>query len=150
VKPFENVFSSATFRRVILPGIILAAGIHPLIMKFILVVESLYGISALGMLVSEVVLFGLAVSIATQRIFYVYEGFRLPWLTKFALHANERRVEKLIALQELRAFVRLSHSASLGLLPCRSPRLLLTISLNRALRRAMWGELHTLLENSCS
>jgi hypothetical protein len=95
VKPIEDVFSSDTFRRVVLPGIVLAAGIHPLIMKFILVAESLYGLSALAMLVSEVVVFGLAVSSAIQWIFYVYEGFRLSWLTKFALQANERRVKTL-------------------------------------------------------
>ena len=95
MKPIEDVFSSDTFRRVVLPGIVLAAGIHPLIMKFILVAESLYGISALGMLLSEVVIFGLAVSSAVQWIFYVYEGFRLSWLTTLALRANKRRVERL-------------------------------------------------------
>jgi hypothetical protein len=95
VKPIEDVFSSDTFRRVVLPGIVLASGIHPLVMKFILVTESLYGFSALAMLVSEVVVFGLVLSSAIQWIFYVYEGFRLSWLTSLAFRANERRVAKL-------------------------------------------------------
>jgi hypothetical protein len=98
MKPVEDAFASETFRRVILPGIVLAAGLHPLVSVLAPFIDSLYGLAASVLLVAEVVFFGLVVSSATQWIYYVYEGFRLQPLTAFAGRANRRRVQRLSEL----------------------------------------------------
>lgn len=104
MKPVEEAFASDTFRRVILPGIVLAIGIHPLIANWFHILDRLYGIGATPMLVAEVIFFGLVVSSAINWIYYVYEGFRLAPLTALAHHINRRRVKKLVGLRrELQA-----------------------------------------------
>jgi len=97
MKPIEEAFASDSFRRVILPGIVLAIGIHPLISTWEVVIESIYGIGPTVLLVAEVVLCGLLISSATQWIYYVYEGFRLSSLTALARQANERKLRFLTA-----------------------------------------------------
>jgi hypothetical protein len=104
MKPVEDAFASDTFRRVILPGIVLAIGIHPLIANWVHILDRLYGIGATPMLVAEVIFFGLVVSSAINWIYYVYEGFRLAPLTALAHHINRRRVKKLMEVRrELQA-----------------------------------------------
>jgi len=95
MKPVEDAFASETFRRVILPGIVLAAGVHPLVSTLAPTINSLYGVGASVSLIAEVIFFGLIASSATQWIYYVYEGFRLQSLTTLARDANERRVRQL-------------------------------------------------------
>jgi hypothetical protein len=98
MKPVEEAFASGTVRRVILPGIVLAAGVHPLISTLAPIIDSLYGVGTSVLFVAEVVFFGLIVSSATQWIYYVYEGFRLQLLTTLAGPANQRRVRQLSEL----------------------------------------------------
>ena len=100
MKPVEDAFASDTFRRVILPGIVLAVGIHPLIARCAHTLDILYGIGATPMLVAEVVFFGLVVSSAINWIYYVYEGFRLEFLTAIAGRLNERRVKNLMKVRK--------------------------------------------------
>ncbi len=90
----EDVFSSDVFRRVVLPGIVLTAGFHPLISGSLAVVAGLYGIGTGAVLVGEIVVYGLAVSSAIHWIYYVYEGFRLKWLTALAGQLTRARVER--------------------------------------------------------
>jgi hypothetical protein len=100
MKPVEDAFASESFRRVILPGIVLAAGLHPLVSNVAPFIGSLYGLAAPILLVAEVIFFGLVVSSATQWIYYVYEGFRLQPLTILASRANQRRVRRLNELMD--------------------------------------------------
>lgn len=95
MNPVEDTFASDTFRRVILPGIVLAVGVHPLIAQWTGPVESLYGVGPALMLVGEVIFFGLVVSSSVQWIYYVYEGFRLEWLTSCAHKRNKARLLNL-------------------------------------------------------
>ncbi len=95
MKPVEDVFSSDVFRRVVLPGIVLTAGFHPLMYSWLQSVTSLYGIGATALVVAEIVVLGLAASSAIQWIYYVYEGFRLEWLTSLAWRMNRARVQRL-------------------------------------------------------
>src|SRR5712692_9167628 len=84
MKPLEDAFASDIFRRVILPGIVLACGLHPLISRRTAAVQDLYGIGPTTLFVSEIIVLGLGISSAIQWIYYVYEGFRQEWLTALA------------------------------------------------------------------
>lgn len=95
MKPVEEAFSSTTFRRVILPGIILTVGLHPILSKWLLRLETTYGVPAGFLLIVEVIFFGLVVSSAIQWIYYVYEGYRLSALTAVAGHLNVHKVQRL-------------------------------------------------------
>ena len=95
MKPVEDAFASETFRRVILPGIVLASGVHPLIAKWAPRIASQYGVGSTVLLVAEVIFFGLAVSSVIQWIYYIYEGFRLRPLTALAHKLNKRRLKTL-------------------------------------------------------
>jgi len=112
MKPVEETFSSAAFRRVILPGIILTMGFHPVLSTWLVRVGSVYDISSTVFLVAEVIFFGLIVSSSIQWIYYVYEGFRLPQLTALVGCINRRRVaglqEQLRSSQQGRNFDDLS------------------------------------------
>lgn len=93
MKPVEEAFASRSFRRVVLPGIVLTIGIHPLISAVLHNTIGLYGIGEGAVLLAgEVVLWGLVVSSAVNWVYYVYEGFRLPWLTESMRVRNERLV----------------------------------------------------------
>ena len=98
MEPVEEAFASDIFRRVILPGIVPAIGMHPLISIWASFLDSLCGIGATPMLVGEVVFFGLVVSSAIQWIYYVYEGFLLE--PRIAGHRNSKRVKKLMELRK--------------------------------------------------
>jgi hypothetical protein len=101
MKPIEGAFASEALRRVILPGIVLAIGVHPLIGRLVSVpLESLYGVSPTVLFVTEIVFFGLILSSAVQWVYYVYEGFRLRALTGLAGRINRRRVQKLSETQK--------------------------------------------------
>lgn len=90
MKTVEDAFASATFRRVVLPGIVMAAGVHPLLSRWTPAIERLYGIGPTVFIIAEVIVLGLAVSSTLQWIYYVYEGFRLEWLTALAGRLNRR------------------------------------------------------------
>ncbi|MGA8593980.1 MAG: hypothetical protein WB676_04490 [Bryobacteraceae bacterium] len=98
MKPLEDAFSSEGFRRVVLPGIVLTIGLHPLIRQWLPDIQGLYGIGQAALAVTEVIAFGLAVSSAIQWIYYVYEGFRLPWVTALAGRSNKKLVANLSRL----------------------------------------------------
>jgi IS1 family transposase len=98
MKPVEEAFASETFRRVVLPGIVLAIGVHPLLTTWTPSIDAVYGVGSTVLLVTEIVLFGLMVSSATQWIYYVYEGFRLKVVTAAAGRANVKRLQNLIKL----------------------------------------------------
>jgi hypothetical protein len=93
MKPVEEAFASRSFRRVVLPGIVLTIGIHPLISGVLRNTIGLYGVGEGAVLLAgEVVFWGLVVSSAVNWLYYVYEGFRLPWLTESVRMRNERLV----------------------------------------------------------
>src|SRR5262245_28871543 len=94
MKPLEDVFASDIFRRVVLPGIVLSAGIHPLISPWIPSLTNLYGIGPTALIVVEIIALGLGLSSAIQWIYYVYEGFRVEWVTSIARQINRTRVER--------------------------------------------------------
>lgn len=97
MKPIEEAFASRGFRRVILPGIVLTVGLHPLLRKLIATAMSEYGITeAAVVLVVEIVFWGLVVSSATDRIYYIYEGFTLSWLTGRNKSRLERKLKSLV------------------------------------------------------
>src|SRR5271157_1236779 len=95
MKPVEEAFASETFRRIVLPGIVLTIGIHPLIARWASPGISLYGVDPAVLMVVEIIFLGMVASSAIQWIYYVYEGFRIQWLTKPAGRLNQRRVRKL-------------------------------------------------------
>jgi len=91
MKPLEDAFSSAGFRRVILPGVILTIGIHPLIGSGGKLVLAAYGIvDTVVLLVAEIIVLGLIISSCINWIYYVYEGFALSWLTAIAGFWNRK------------------------------------------------------------
>jgi hypothetical protein len=94
MKPVEDVFSADAFRRIIMPGIILALGIHPLALG-LLPFLGLYGVGAAALMVAEIIIFGLLVSSAIQVIYYVYEGFALEPLTRCTRRMNQARLDRL-------------------------------------------------------
>jgi|SRR5688572_7647342 len=94
MKPVEDVFASDVFRRVVLPGIVLTAGLHPILAAITQQIGNVYQIGRTVMLVAEIIVLGLAASSGIQWIYYVYEGFRLKWITSLAGRFNRRRVRK--------------------------------------------------------
>lgn len=99
MKPVEEAFASEAFRRIVLPGIVLTVGFHPLVSMWTPLVETLYGVGAAVFIVTEVIFFGLLVSSAIQWIYYVYEGFRLKKLTALAGWISDRRVATFMAMR---------------------------------------------------
>lgn len=93
MKALEEAFSSGGFRRVILPGIVLTLGLHPLLNGLTKSVAPTYGITEPAVvLIAEVILLGLVLSSCINWIYYVYEGFKLPWLTALAGKWNKRHL----------------------------------------------------------
>jgi hypothetical protein len=98
MKPIAEAFSSAGFRRVVLPGVVFTIGTHPIVAGMLRRFQGLYGVQdSTILLVSEVIVWGLLISSATKRVYYVYEGFAWPWLTRLARWWNERRLRKAVA-----------------------------------------------------
>jgi hypothetical protein len=114
MKPVEEAFASTGFRRVILPGIVLTAGFHPLLSNAMPAIVTAYAVSALVLIVAEVLFFGLVVSSGLQWVYYLYEGFRFPLITRLARRGNELRLAryktKRQALYSGRTFDQLSVS----------------------------------------
>jgi hypothetical protein len=100
MKALEDAFSSAGFRRVVLPGIVITVGAHPLLKPALPFVHEMYGIEPNTLIIIEVILYGLLLSSSIQWIYYLYEGFRGSWFTKWASSYSEARVSKLC--EELR------------------------------------------------
>lgn len=97
MKPIDEAFSSRGFRRVVMPGIVVTLGVHPIIELRLRDVMSNYGLSdSVVVLVAEIMVFGLLLSSATQWVYYVYEGFRLSWITWVAGWWNRRHLRKQI------------------------------------------------------
>src|SRR6476661_9655014 len=94
--------SSDLLRRVVLPGAVAVLYLHPYLNDFSSSASRFYGVTALVVLTVEAVLLGLLVSSAKLPVFYIYEGFRLTWLTTPAKWVNTRRKDgtrkKLAAL----------------------------------------------------
>lgn len=98
MKPLEQAFASRTIRRIVLPGIIFTAGVHPVISGLLAQFGEVYGLKEAGLvLVIEIFFWGLVISSAINPIYYVYEGFRLPWVTAAARSANRKLVAKTAA-----------------------------------------------------
>jgi hypothetical protein len=97
MKPVEEAFASTGFRRVVLPGIVLTVGVHPVLSTAMPAIVSAYEISAIVLVVAEILFFGLVVSSGLQWVYYLYEGFRLPLLTRLAQRVNERRLTQFTA-----------------------------------------------------
>jgi hypothetical protein len=57
-------------------------------------IQNLYGVGPTTLIIAEIILLGLGISSATQWIYYVYEGFRLEWLTALAGRLNRARVSR--------------------------------------------------------
>jgi len=97
MKPVEDAFTSGLFRRVILPGTIVTLGVHPFLGPLLDSAARVYGLEHQGavVLVAEVIFWGLVLSSAIQPIYYLYEGFHLPWLARLARPGNERRLARL-------------------------------------------------------
>jgi hypothetical protein len=108
MKPLEDAFATDVFRRVVLPGIVLSAALHPLISHWIPAIQGQYGVGPTTLIVAEIIVLGLGISSATQWIYYVYEGFRLEWLTKLAGRFNRSRLarkqHRLLDIQGNREF----------------------------------------------
>ena len=94
MKPVEDAFASDVFRRVVLPGIVLTAGFHPILAAISKEVGNVYQIGPAVLLVAEIIVLGLGASSGIQWIYYVYEGFRLEWITSLSGKINRRRVRK--------------------------------------------------------
>jgi hypothetical protein len=96
MKPLQEAFGSRTFRRVVLPGIVITLGLHPALSGLLSEFGYVYGIrEAAVILVIEIIFWGLLVSSAISPIYYVYEGFLLPALTRRARASNEAKLERL-------------------------------------------------------
>lgn len=112
MKPVEEAFASGSFRRVVLPGIILTIGLHPILSMWLPRLGATYGVSTTFILITEVVFFGLVLSSGLQWIYYLYEGFRLPKLTALARRVNESKLERSLerrrVLQRGRSFEELT------------------------------------------
>ena len=104
MKALEDAFSFGGFRRVILPGVVLAAGAHPLLKLALPFIHNMYGVDNSALLVIEVIMFGLLLSSGVQWVYYVYEGFRKTALTELSRRRSVRRVAKLnLDLSQLQA-----------------------------------------------
>ena len=86
--------SSDLLRRVVLPGVVAVLYLHPYLNGLASSASHFYGVTALVVLTVETVLLGLLISSAKLPIFYIYEGFRLTWLTAPAKWVNMRRKDK--------------------------------------------------------
>ena len=101
----KEALDANRLRRMGLPGIILGLGIHPFFASWVKTYGArIYDLTATVAFIGEIVLFGLILSSATTYIYYIYEGFRLPLLTRAARGWNERRLRRTVdALRELYA-----------------------------------------------
>lgn len=100
MKPIEEAFSSAGFRGVVLPGVVLTIGLHPILAGFLRRFQTLYATSETVIVVAEVVIWGMLVSSTINSVYYIYEGFSWPWLTALARQLNERRLRQARAKYE--------------------------------------------------
>jgi hypothetical protein len=95
MKIVEDAFSSDIFRQVLLPGIVLSIGIHPVISEILTpLVHKVYGVGPTTLILGEIIVFGLVISSTIQFIYYVYEGFQLQWLTMPAGALNRWRLRR--------------------------------------------------------
>lgn len=94
MKPVEEALASRSFRRVVLPGIVLTIGFHPLLSGLLRRHAAIYGLTeGVVVIVAEVMFWGLIVSSAVNWVYYIYEGYRLRWITEVARPFNSRRLK---------------------------------------------------------
>ena len=117
MKVVEEAFAGSGFRRVVLPGIVLAAGIHPIFSDGLKFVAAVYGLDTTVLLITEVVFFGLLVSSWVKQIYYLFEGFRLPQLTAWGLKRQRKKLSRLedahLLIQGERSFDELNETEKL-------------------------------------
>jgi len=110
----NDVLDANRLRTIGLPGLILALAFHPFFAKWIASGASVYGLEATVIFVAEIVLFGLFISSAVRWIYYIYEGYRVAWITEPFRHVNSkliyRRKSKQSKLYAGRRFNELSRS----------------------------------------
>ena len=75
----------------------------------------MYGLNSSILLVVEIIAFGLALSSGLQWIYYLFEGFRVPQLTKLVQKRNEARLADLT-----RRLNEIQHEKALEELPAAS------------------------------
>jgi hypothetical protein len=92
-----DALEKTALRKVLVPGVILALATHPHVAHLEAESQAFAGLSDLSIFVTEVVVLGVLISSATKPIYYVYEGFLLPWLTWPARKWNESRCARLKA-----------------------------------------------------
>jgi hypothetical protein len=100
LKSAADAFDAARMRRFVLPGVVLAFGVHPYVVSWVgepLVLT--FNLTGLVLFLVETIFLGLLITSAATPIFYVYEGFRFKWLTHLARRRNEAKVKRLIKEQ---------------------------------------------------
>ena len=66
-------------RRIGVPGVILALGVHPLMAAWLnAYVQRTYGFTTTVIFIAEIFVFGVIASGATTFVYHLYEGFRIP------------------------------------------------------------------------
>jgi hypothetical protein len=87
---------SSRFRQILLPGVITSLYAHPYIFPTLKHsgYGGVYGLTVGVIFAAEILLLGIVVSSATKPIYYLFEGFRFPWITAFVGGHNRRKVDK--------------------------------------------------------
>lgn len=92
----SQAFASALFFRILLPGLVIVIGVHPLISN-LPNARSLDGIYPGGdgaLFLAEVMAFGLIAYAGSTPIYHVAQGLILPWLTGLARRFNTWRFDR--------------------------------------------------------
>src|SRR5262245_19679551 len=89
-------FGGSQLRRLFLPGLIAAAGLHAYFPARVLAgIGKSLELSQNLVFIVEVIIYGFLLSSGAKPIFYLYEGFLAPWLTSMAGAWNRRKVQRL-------------------------------------------------------
>lgn len=97
MKAIEEAFSDGGLRRVILSGVVLTLGVHPIVRPLTEPWLKGYDVGQAALPLIEVIFFGLIVSSSANWAYYVYEGFIGALLTKPGFSFHDRRHRKLKA-----------------------------------------------------
>lgn len=90
-------FGSAQLQRLLLPGLVAAAGLHAYLPRFATRLGAPLELNGNAIFVVEVILYGFLISTAATPIIYIYEGFRAPWLTRPAKACNSAKLKRFLA-----------------------------------------------------
>jgi hypothetical protein len=96
-----GAFGPTFFFRVILPGVVLAAELQPILLPLStrLHIDSVYGLSAAGLFGVVTVAAGLVLAAADRPIYYLFEGFAWRVLTRWNRRRLWQRLDRLAARQ---------------------------------------------------